>query len=357
MSLARSRLESNEFNQDYHRNQVRSVVFLLALMIILIIAIVLSLCAGSYDTPLAEIIRGILGKASDDKINIIVRNNRLPRTLTAVIAGAGLGVSGCIMQAILRNPLASSSTLGVSQGASFGAAFAIIVLNMGSSKSLGGVAIPLCAFAGSMAVAFIILGLTKISQITPEGIVLAGVAISAMFTGATTLIQYFANEIQLATLVFWTFGDLGSSSWTNISRMGLVVILISIYFVLHRWDYNALLSGSETATSLGINVQRLTLINMILCCFTASAIVSYVGLISFIGLVAPHIVRLVVGNNHVYLIPGSILAGAVLLLLGDLFSRIIISPVILPIGAITSFLGGPLFLYLLFKGGKKNADS
>ena len=112
--------------------------------------------------------------------------------------------------------------------------------------------------------------------------------------------------------------------------MGLVVMVVSFYF-LHRWDYNALLSG-ETAISLGINVHRLTLANMILCCFTASTIVSYVGLISFIGLVAPHILRLVVGNNHVYLIPGTILAGATLLLLGDLFSRIIISPVILPIG-------------------------
>ena len=116
---------------------------------------------------------------------------------------------------------------------------------------------------------------------------------------------------------------------------------------------NALLSGEETAVSLGINVRRLTMVNMILCCLTASVVVSYIGLINFIGLVAPHIVRLVVGNNHVYLIPGSALAGAVLLLLGDLFARVVISPVILPIGAITSFLGGPLFLYLLFKGGKK----
>ena len=347
---------NNQINTDYRRNQVRSVVFLMVLLLVLVIAIVLSLFTGSYDTPLAELIRGIFGKASDKKVNIIVQNNRLPRILTAIISGAGLGVSGCVLQAVLRNPLASASTLGVSQGASFGAAFAIIILNMEAVGNLGNVAIPLCAFAGSMAVAFIILGLTKITQISPEGIVLAGVAISAMFTGATTLIQYFANEIQLATLVFWTFGDLGSTSWPDISRMGVVVLVVSVYFIGHRWDYNALLSGSETAISLGIHVQRLTLVNMILCCFTASIIVSYIGLISFIGLVAPHIVRLVVGNNHVYLIPGSILAGAALLLLGDLFSRTVISPIVLPIGAITSFLGGPLFLYFLFKGGKKSAD-
>ena len=126
-----------------------------------------------------------------------------------------------------------------------------------------------------------------------------------------------------------------------------------MYCFIHRWDYNALLSGEETAISLGINVKGLTLVGMVLCCLCSSVVVSCVGLISFIGLVAPHIVRMVVGNNHVYLIPGSVLGGAALLLLGDLFARTVISPVILPIGAITSFLGGPLFLYLLFKGGKR----
>ena len=153
--------------------------------------------------------------------------------------------------------------------------------------------------------------------------------------------------------MFWTFGDLGNAGWQDLGAMGIVVAVLCVYCVMHRWDYNALLSGEETAISLGINVKRLTLVGMVLCCLTSSVVVSNVGLISFIGLVAPHIVRMVVGNNHVYLIPGSILGGATLLLLGDLFARTVISPVILPIGAITSFLGGPLFLYLLFKGGKK----
>ena len=341
---------------DYLRNRRRSVVFLIALAGVLLLAALLSLRSGSYDTPVGELLRGVFGKAADPKINVVVRNNRLPRILTAILAGGGLGVSGCVLQAILRNPLASASTLGVSQGAGFGAAFALIVLGMGATAGLGSVAIPLCAFVGSMAVALVILGLSRIRQVSPEGIVLAGVAISAMFTGATTLLQYFADEIQLATLVFWTFGDLGGVSWGELRIMAAVVILCSVYFLLHRWDYNALLSGQETAISLGINVRRLTMVNMILCCLTASTVVSYIGLISFIGLVAPHIVRMVVGNNHVYLLPGSILAGASLLLLGDLFARTAVSPVVLPIGAITSFLGGPLFLYLLFKGGKKRAE-
>ena len=350
MNSVHSKLENKEIDHLYHKNTVKRVAFLLGLGGVLLVTILLSLRSGSYDTPIGELIKGIFGLSEDRKINLVVQNNRLPRICTAILSGGGLGLAGCILQAVLRNPLASASTLGVSQGATFGAAFAIVVLGLGSTSGFG---IPLCAFLGSIAVALVILGLSKFRQVSPEGIVLAGVAISSMFTGATTLIQYFADEVQLSTLVFWTFGDLGSTGWDDLGGMTAIVTVLCVYCFLHRWDYNALLSGEETAISLGIHVKRLTLINMVLCCLCSSVIVSNVGLISFIGLVAPHIVRMVVGNNHVYLIPGSVLGGATLLLLGDLFARTVISPVILPIGAITSFLGGPLFLYLLFKGGKK----
>ena len=335
----------------YSRNRKKSLLCLAFLLAVFLGSAVLSLWAGSYETPVGEVLRGIFGTASDEKINIVVRNVRLPRICTAAAAGAGLGVTGCILQAVLDNPLASASTLGVSQGASFGAAFAIVVLGAGLSGN--GAAVPLCAFASSMAVAAVIFALSRFRQVSAESIVLAGVAISSMFTGATTLLQYFADEVELASLVFWTFGDLGSTSLEDAGAMAAVVLAAFLYFVLHRWDYNALQSGAETAESLGIRVRRMIVVNMLVCCFTAAMIVSNIGLINFIGLVAPHIVRRIVGNNHVYLIPGSLLAGASLLLLGDLFSRMVISPVILPIGAVTSFLGAPLFLYLLFKGGRE----
>ncbi len=334
----------------YSRNRRRSIRFLFLLGLSLFVVFLLSLRAGSYDTPVIELIKGIFGASSDRKINLVVRNNRLPRICTAMVAGAGLGLAGCILQAILHNPLASASTLGVSQGATFGAAFAIVVLGLGGTAGIG---VALCAFVGSVAVAVIILGLSRFRRISPEGIVLSGVAISSMFTGATTLMQYFADEVELANLVYWTFGDLGSTGWRDLAPMALAVFGLILYCILHRWDYNALLSGAETAASLGIRVGRLTITNMLLCCFVSSIIVANVGLISFIGLVSPHIVRQVVGKNHTYLIPGSVLMGAGVLLLGDLAARTVIAPVILPIGAITSFLGGPLFLYLLFKGGKK----
>lgn len=158
----------------------------------------MSLRAGSYNTPAAELIRGIFGRASDAKINLVIRNNRLPRICTAMVAGAGLGLAGCILQAVLRNPLASASTLGVSQGATFGAAVAIIGLGLSQAGSW---AIPLCSFLGSLLVAAVILGLSQFKQISSEGIVLAGVAISSMLTGATTLLQYFADEVALVARI------------------------------------------------------------------------------------------------------------------------------------------------------------
>lgn len=349
MNSVPSPLGNKQNLSDYRKNELRSISFLVLLTVFLLLSILLSLRAGSYNTPVAELIKGIFGKSADKKINLVVQNNRMPRICTAIIAGAGLGLAGCILQAILHNPLASASTLGVSQGATFGAAFAIVAMNM-----TGAIGISIYSFLGSIAVAIVILGLSRFKQVSAEGIVLAGVAISSMLSGATTLIQYFANEIQLTSLVFWTFGDLGSTGWEDLRPMGIMVLILLVYCFAHRWDYNALLNGEETAVSLGIHVQRLTLTNMVLCCLTCSIIVSNVGLINFIGLVAPHIVRMVVGNNHVYLIPGSVLAGAALLLLGDLIARVAIMPIILPIGAITSFLGGPLFLYLLFKGGRKH---
>ena len=330
----------------FRRNRRRSLAFLGLLAAALAAAALAELAAGSYETPLTELARGVFGLAGDPRVNLVVRGSRLPRILTAALAGTGLGLAGCILQAILRNPLASASTLGVSQGATFGAAFAIVVLGLGGGRW----AVTGCSFAGSLAVAAVILGLSRFRAVSPEGIVLAGVAISSLFTAATTLIQYFASEVELATLVFWTFGDLSSASGGGLWAMALAAGALLCFGLFHRWDYNALLGGREMAASLGIPVRGLTLASMLLCCVTCSVITAQVGLISFIGLAAPHLVRLAVGGNHVYLLPGSALAGACLLLLGDLVSRTAAAPVILPIGAITSFLGGPLFLYLLFKG-------
>ena len=294
------------------------------------------------------------------KEKVVVFNLRLPRVVTAIVAGIGLAAVGCVMQSILRNPLASSSTLGVSQGAAFGAAFAIIALDAGmQSQTLDGVAISnpyttsICAFVGSMLSTFVVLGLSRIKKITPQTMILSGVALSSLFSGGTTLLQYFADDVKVAAVVFWTFGSLGSTSWREIIIMSIVVAGALIFFLWNRWNYNALQSGESTAKGLGVNTDRLLLSSMVVSSLTASVIVSYIGIINFIGLIAPHLMRRVVGSDYRYLLPASALMGSVLLLLSDTVARLIVQPVVLPIGAITSFLGAPLFLYLIFKGGKR----
>ena len=335
----------------HSQHRKRNILLILAMGILLLLTAAVSLRVGSYATPTLELIRGIFGKASDPKINAVV-GARLPRICTAVVIGMGLGVTGCILQAVLQNPLASVTTLGISQGAGFGAAFAIMVLGAGASAGIASISI--CSFLSSMLVSLVILAIAKFRQITPETMVLVGVALSSMFTGATTLLQYFANDVELSAFVFWTFGNLGSTDWTEIQLITAVVLASALFFFLRRWDYNALYTGEQTAVSLGVNVKRTRVVNLLICSLVAATIVSFIGIISFIGLVAPHIVRKLVGENYCYLIPGSAVMGAILLLAGDLVSRVVVSPVILPIGAITSFLGAPLFLYLLFKGKNRH---
>ena len=350
MNSVPSKLEKTDLDTLYRKNQIKSIGFLIILSCVLLLTILLSLRAGSYETPMKELIKGIFGQSADRKINLVVRSNRLPRILTAVLAGGGLGLAGCVLQAVLRNPLASSSTLGVSQGATFGAAFAIVVLGMGSTTGFG---IPLCAFLGSISVALVILGLSKFRQVSPEGIVLAGVAISSMFTGGTALVQYFCDDVMVATVVYWTFGSLGRAGWSEIAIIAAVTLASFAFFYGNRWNYNAMESGTHTAKSLGVPVDRLILLSMILCALISSIAVAFVGCISFIGLIASHIMRRFVGNDYRFLIPCSALCGSVLLLLSDIVSRVLIAPTVLPIGALTSFLGAPLFLYLIVKGGKR----
>ncbi len=339
---------------------IRFKRFFLLLMIVIMLAIALvAIASGSSGLTIEEVLMTIIGKGTA-KTRVVVFNLRLPRVVTAIVAGIGLAAVGCVMQSILRNPLASSSTLGVSQGAAFGAAFAIIALDAGmQSQTLDGVAISnpyttsLCAFVGSMFSTMVVLGLSRFKKITPQTMILSGVALSSLFSGGTTLLQYFADDVKVAAVVFWTFGSLGSTSWREIVIMSIVVAGAVVFFMFNRWNYNALQSGENTAKGLGVNTDRLMICSMIVCSLTASVIVSYIGIINFIGLIAPHLMRRIVGSDYRYLLPASALMGSVLLLLSDTVARLVVQPVILPIGAITSFLGAPLFLYFIFKGGDK----
>lgn len=339
--------------QGYIRHK-RLVLFLL--LVCTILTSLLAISAGSAGLPLREVLLTLVGQGAEKSARVIW-GIRMPRIVTALAGGIGLASVGCVMQALMKNPLASASTLGVSQGAAFGASVAMICFGAGmQSQTLDGVTISnpylvtICAFVCSMLATLVVLGLSRFRRVSPESMVLCGVALSSLFSGGTTLIQYFADDVKVAAVVFWTFGDLGRTSWREVGIMALVSGAAFCYFCLHRWNYNALQSGETTARGLGVNTQATRIVGMVICSATAAVIVSFVGIINFIGLIAPHLMRRLIGSDYRYLLPSSALAGALLLLLSDTAARLVVAPIILPIGAITSFLGAPMFLYLLFKG-------
>ncbi len=332
---------------------------LVALGLLTLLTALYAVSAGSAGLSIRDVVSTLLGGGSE-KARIIVFNIRLPRIVTAIVAGVGLASVGCAMQSLLRNPLASSSTLGISQGAAFGASFAIIALNAGVQNSSGPDSVTfsnpylvsICAFVSAMASTVVILALSKLKNASPQAMILTGVALATMFQGGTTLLQYFAPDVKVAAVVFWTFGDLGRTSWREVAIMTAVVTGALIYFLANRWNFNALQSGETSAKSLGVNVEMTRVVGMFIAALTAAVIVSFIGIINFIGLISPHMVRRVVGGDHRFLLPASALMGAVLLLVSDTFARLVVSPTIIPVGAITSILGGPLFLYLLFRGNR-----
>ena len=346
----------------YNKYIRKKWIVLLVMVGLLFASAIASLSAGAANLSVLDILRTVFCGGNRQE-NAIIWNVRMPRVATATVVGMALALSGCVMQNVLRNPLASASTLGVSQGASFGAAVAIVYFGAGIQVNAGGATsaltvtnpamVTLCAFLGGIATTAVILGLARFRGTSPATMVLAGVAISSMFTGGTALVQYFCDDVMVATVVYWTFGSLGRAGWTEIAIIAALTFAAFVFFYYNRWNYNAMEGGTHTAKSLGVPVDRLIVLSMALCALISSVAVAFVGCISFIGLIAAHIMRRFVGNDYRFLIPCSALCGGVLLLLSDIVSRMLLSPTVLPIGALTSFLGAPLFLYLIIKGGKR----
>lgn len=361
-------MQKNSIAQlDLYNKYIRRKHLVVLVTIILMVFFALySMSVGSIKISFSDIFNTLTGKGNALS-NTTILNIRLPRVLAAILVGAALASAGVVMQCVLRNQLASASTLGVSQGAAFGAALGIVVFGGGVVNSANATSaitinnpyiVTLCAFVfGSISTVVVIIISQIKRDIGPAGLVLAGVALSSLFGGGSTLLQYFTDDTKLGAIVFWTFGNLGSANMRELVVLAIALGIALIYFMFNRWNYNAMESGADTAQSLGVNTRSVMLISMTFCSLLSAVAVSFVGIISFVGLVAPHIMRRLVGNDYRYLIPGSAIAGSLLLILADTFGRSIVAPVILPIGALTSFLGAPMFLFLLFKKGDKNAGS
>ncbi|MGA6924428.1 MAG: iron ABC transporter permease [Desulfosarcina sp.] len=324
-----------------HLRQKRT--FLLYLMGFSVLMAVVAVTQGAYDISLGHLLQVLSGSAAGPA-DIVIWKIRLPRILSAMVVGWGLSLSGLGIQSLLKNPLGSPSTLGISQGAACGAACAIVLFGQQI------VSVTAFAFVGAMSATAVIMLLASLRRLSPEAIILAGVALSSLFASATVLVQYLASDTQLAMVVFWTFGDVTRANWTEIGLLCGAVAVASFFFLSRRWDLNAVATGEETAKGLGVNVGRVRLIGMLAAALVAALATAFFGVIAFVGLIAPHIARRLVGADHGLLIPFSGIIGALLLLGADSLGRIVIGSGALPVGIVTSFMGAPMFLYLLVRG-------
>jgi iron complex transport system permease protein len=265
----------------------------------------------------------------------------------AIIAGAGLAAAGCTMQGVLRNPLVSSYVLGVSAAAGFGAALAV-VFGIGIFAIYGSYLIIANAFVFSLIAMVIVYLIARIRGMTSETVILAGVAVGFLFSALLSLIQYLAPEDQaVRAVVFWLMGGLNSATWQNIIIMIPIVAVSVVLMMLQSWNINVMSMGEDVATSLGVNSKRVLAVNMVLETLVTASIIAFTGVIGFVDLISPHIARMLIGSDHRYLIPCSILMGSLLLLCSDTVGRLILMPAELPVGIVTSLLGVPFFIYIL----------
>ena len=343
---------SGEVAEEYKKFVGRKVIFIVSLIPILFLIIGVSTTLGSANLTIWDAYSAIFHRFfpsyfhSTWLADICVWHLRLPRIALGVAAGFGLGVAGAVFQGVLKNPLASPYTLGISSGAGFGASLAILA---GAGIVGGQYLIIGNAFFFALLCALIIIGLSSRRGSSPETMILAGIALMYLFGAMTTLLQYFAEAEAVKEAVFWMVGDLGKASWSILLPVSIALVCCTPILILKSWDLNVLGSGDETAKSLGINVEHVRIITMIVGTFLVATIVCFTGTIGFIGLVAPHLCRMVIGGDNRFLIPAAGLAGAVLLTLADTVARTIIAPVILPVGVVTAFMGAPLFLYLILR--------
>lgn len=342
---------------EYRRYINKKILFLFLCLGGASITVVMAISLGAVELPISSVAKSLVGLSTSPQIEAIIWNIRLPQALTAFIAGGGLAISGVVMQAILRNPLGSPYTLGISHAAAFGACFSVMVLGNGVIGVSSGVSVSipnpylttLSAFIFAITAAALIIGVAHLRGATAEVMVLTGVALGALFTAGTMLLQFFADDMQLATMVFWSFGDTARATWHELSLAALSLLICSLYFFANSWNYNAIETGEETAKGLGVRVKRVRLLGMLLASLLTAVLIAFLGVIGFIGLVVPHLVRKTIGSDHRFLLPASLLVGGILLLLSDTVARLLLAPHVLPVSVLTAFLGAPVFFALIIK--------
>ena len=336
-------------------------VFIAVLLILLFISsIILGISFGAVDIPPYDVYRVFLYKVFGIKIgNLdeilnstlfdIIWRVRMPRVLLGAFAGMALAMVGVIMQATIQNPLGDPYILGLSSGASLGATFSILIGFSGVLSSFGA---PLGAFLGALMASVFVYFLAKIGgRITPFKMILAGMVISSICSSLTSLIIFLSKDNEgIRTVNFWMMGSLAGAEWSNIVLPIAISVIPLIYFFTQYRNLNLMVLGDETSITLGLNIEKHRKIYMILSSLITGVIVSVCGTIGFVGIMIPHIVRLIFGTDHKTLLPFSALVGAIFLIWADVIARCAITNMELPIGIITSVIGAPFLLWLMVKG-------
>lgn len=337
--------------ENYKNDLGRRRFFLFTLVPVVVLAACLAVALGSADISPTDVLHsvfthaGFFSAGNYSSVDIIIWKLRIPRIAMGVLAGGALGIAGAVMQVILKNPLADPYMLGISSAASFGASLAIVT----GIGIFGGASVVANAFVFSVSASFLILLFSSRRGASPDKMVLTGLALLFFFQAMTTLIQYFGDSDAVKAALFWTVGDLGKADLVKVAITMPVVLLGSVILIFKAKDLNIINTGDASAKSLGVNVGLTRVLTMVVCSVIVATVVSFSGTIGFVGLVAPHLVRLVSGSDNRVLLPASALIGALLLVISDTVARTILSPVILPVGTVTSFLGVPLFLYLIIR--------
>jgi iron complex transport system permease protein len=345
------RVELEEFVEASAAKKASAI----AISLVILFALVLySVAVGTANLSVAKIL-GVLaaGPAAAERDSLIIWQLRLPRVMLGLVGGAGLALAGVTMQGITRNPLVSPFTIGISPAAAFGASM-VILFRLGSGGILGRYAVVLGAFASALLCAAIVLSIASARGATVTIIILAGTALTYLFSALTATLQYFASEQALASIVNWTFGTLNGASWDEVAIIASFLAVSMPLLLRYSWGYNALATGGDdSAASLGFDVRRIRIVSSLISVVITAAVVSFTGVIGFIGLVAPHIARMIIGGDHRYLLPFSALVGAILLILADTLGRVLFAPVVLPVGIMISYVGVPLFVNLILKSRKQ----
>lgn len=350
--------------KDYRKEISKKIAFI-SLSLICLVVVVGYTCTISRDVSawdsLVYIYNHIVGveypiRSEDWWNDYFIWNSILPRIVAAIVAGASLAVAGSMMQSIVANPLADPYTTGISSGASFGAV-AAIVAGMSFASVAGEYGIVTNAFLGSLVPAFGVILITKYIRASPVTMILIGTAFSYIFNAMTTLLMITASDEDLQSAFLWQIGSLNGMMWDDVPLMFAICIIGSIFVIISSKKLNLMMMGEDSAKCLGLNVNQFRVVSLLMLSLMTASVISYTGIIGFVGLLVPHIVRIILGSDNRFVVVASLVMGSLILLTADLTSRLISSAGEVPVGVIMSFVGGPVFLAIILFMKKGYGDA